>query len=152
MSLWTPSGEHPVDRNREGQPASAEPPPGPVPGDDGGEDPSLEDLTPEQRAQVEEMTRQMQEAQARMLRMPAAAVVGQEALQFYELAAVYLSQEPPRLDDAKLAIDAFAAVVERVGDRLAQAEQPLRQALNQIQLAFVQVSNGVSGTDAGNPG
>ena len=67
---------------------------------------------------------------------------------------MYLSQEPPRLDDAKLAIDAFAAVVERVGDRLAQAEQPLRQALNQIQLAYVQVSNGVAGTDADadNPG
>ncbi|MGH9214415.1 MAG: hypothetical protein ACRD2C_27670 [Acidimicrobiales bacterium] len=146
MSLWTPSGEHPVDRNSqpESQPEPrAEPqgtasgPPGPV----DAADPSLEDLTPEQRAQVEEMTRQMQEAQARMLRAPGSTVVGQQAVQFYELAALYLSQDPPRLDDARLAVDAFAAVVENLGSRLGEAEQPLRQALTQIQMAFVETSN-----------
>jgi len=139
MSLWTPSGEHPVDRNSQPEPqpgSQAEPAP-PPPGDDG---PSLEDLSPEQRAQVEEMARQMQEAQARMLQMPAEAVVGQQALQFYELAAVYLSQDRSRLEDARLAIDAFAAVVEQLGARLGQAEQPLRQALTQIRVAFVETT------------
>jgi hypothetical protein len=137
MSLWTPSGEHPVDRRPESQPETPTPT-GPE-GDDG---PSLEDLSPEQRAQVEAMAQQMEEARARMLQAPGGVVVGQQALQFYELAAVYLSEEPPRLEDAKRAIDALAAVVEKLGDRLGQVESPLRQALNQIQLAYVEVSKG----------
>jgi hypothetical protein len=139
MSLWTPSGEHPVDRRREAQ---QQPAGTPEPGDV-----SLEDLPPEERARVEEMARQMEEAQARMLSLPAGTVVGQQALQFYELAAVYLSQEPPRLEDARIAIDALAAVVEQLGPRLAQAETPLRQALNQLQMAFVQVAGSSSGDE-----
>ena len=145
MSLWTPSGEHPVERQPQPDPQPrAEPQAGPPraagpPGD--AADPSLEDLTPEQRAQVEEMARQMQEAQDRMLRAPGTGVVGQQALQFYELAAVYLSQDPPRLEDAQLAVDAFAAVVETLGPRLGEAENPLRQALTQIQMAYVEVAN-----------
>jgi len=143
MSLWTPSGEHPVDRNRGDEPAPSAAPPQPG-------DVSLDDLPPEERARVEEMARQMEAAQERMLSLPAGAVVGQQALQFYELAAVYLSQEPPRLDDARIAIDALAAIVERLGSRLDDAEQPLRQALNQLQLAFVQVAN-KAGVDPGAP-
>lgn len=132
MSLWTPSGEHPVDRRREQSPADDQPQPGDV---------SLEDLSPEERARVEEMAQQMEAAQARMLSVPAGAVVGQQALQFYELAAVYLSQDPPRLDDASIAIDALIAIVDKLGSRLDQAEQPLHQAVNQLQMAFVQVAN-----------
>ena len=144
MTLWTPSGEHPVDRkpSQPGEPSSPPGRPGPPgpggPGDDG--EPSLEDLTPEQRAQVEEMNRQMEAAQERMLSLPAGVVIGQQAMQFYELAAVYLSQQPPRLDEARIAIDALAGVAEKLGDRLGEAEQPVRQALNQLQLAFVQVA------------
>jgi hypothetical protein len=136
MSLWTPSGEHPVDRNTS-SPSSGERSSAPsVPSDE----PSLEDLTPEQRAQVEDMTRQMEAAQERMLTLPAGVVIGQQTMQFYELAALYLSQQPPRLDDARIAIDALSGVVEKLGDRLGEAEQPVRQALNQLQLAFVQVA------------
>jgi hypothetical protein len=145
MSLWTPSGEHPVDRRGDTgsgadrpSPSEAAAPGYDEPPDEG---PSLEDLTPEQRAQVEEMARQVEEARGRMLRMPTGTVIGQQALQFYELAALYLSQDPPRLVDARTAIDAFAAVIERLGDRLGEAHDPLRQALNQIQLAYVEVSN-----------
>lgn len=138
MSLWTPSGEHPVDRTPS-QPAGSPPPDptGPRPPDD---EPALEDLPPEQRAQVEEMARQMEAAQARMLSMPSGLVIGQQSMQFYELAAMYLSQEPPRLDDARIAIDALAGVVDKLGTRLGEAEQPVRQALHQLQLAFVQVA------------
>jgi hypothetical protein len=141
MSLWTPSGEHPVDRNQS-EPSSPATPPGDVPGE-----PSLEDLTPEQRAQVDEMSRQMEAAQARMLAMPSGVVVGQQALQFYELAALYLSQDPPRLIDARIAIDALVAVTEKLGSRLGEAEQPLRQAVNQLQLAFVQVAKAANEDD-----
>jgi hypothetical protein len=152
MSLWTPSGEHPVDRRSGGSSpsgtddaqagASGTSSPTAPPGDRPGpaDAPSMEDLTPEQRAQVEEMNRQMEAARARMLQMPVGTVVGQQALQFYELAALYLSQEPPRLDDARTAIDALLAVVDKLGARLGEAEQPLRQAINQLQLAFVEAS------------
>jgi hypothetical protein len=133
MSLWTPSGEHPVGPEPDG------PRSGPATSSDEGA-PSLEDLTPEQRAQAEEMARQMDEARARMLEMPSGVVIGQQALQFYELAALYLSQDTPRLADAQTAIDAFAAVVEQLGSRLGEAEDPLRQALNQIRLAYVEVT------------
>lgn len=107
----------------------------------------------------------MEEARTRMLRMPAGIVVGQQAVSFSELAAVYLSEQPPRLADARMAIDALAAVVERLGTRLGEAEQPLRQTLNQLQLAFVNASNaaavpetspsstsGSAGADAGPAG
>jgi hypothetical protein len=153
-SLWTPSGEHPVDRP--GRPASGEtapprpqPPPTAPPGAAGQPEgaPSLEDLSPEERAQAEEIARQVDEARRQLLEAPAGTVVGQQALQFYELAALHLSQAEPRLDDARIAIDAFAAVVGGLGSRLGDAEQPLRQALHQIQLAFVEASRR-SGSDA----
>jgi hypothetical protein len=144
MSLWTPSGEHPVDRERRESGTSRSAPPGAE------EAPSLEDLSPEERAQVEEMARQVEAAQKRMLELPGGSVVGQHALHFYELAALYLSQDPPRVDDARLAIDALTAVVEQLGNRLGDAEDPLRQALTQLQLAFVEVSKqtGASGGES----
>jgi hypothetical protein len=141
-SLWTPSGEHPVDRpgggtGQPGPPPSS--PPGgtsPGPGPDGPE----AELTPEQRAAAEEYARQLDAAHEQLLTMPAGVVVGQQALQFYELAALHLSQPEPRLDDARTAIDALAAVVNGLGSRLGEAETPLRQALNQLQLAFVEAT------------
>jgi hypothetical protein len=145
MSLWTPSGEHPVDR-----PGRSTPPPRPEPGPAAGPTgaPDLEDLSPEERAQLEAMAHQVEEARQQLLAAPAGPVVGQQALQFYELAALHLSQAEPRLDDAQVAIDAPAAVVERLGGRLGEAETPLRQALNQLQLAFVEV-RGAAGSAGG---
>jgi hypothetical protein len=145
-SLWTPSGEHPVDRPG---PAAGEPPPsgdtGPPPGPP---PPGAEEaeLTPEQQAAAEEYARQLDTARQQLLEMPAGVVVGQQALQFYDLAALHLGQPEPRLDDARLAIDALAAVVETLGSRLGEAEAPLRQALNQLQLAFVSASSGPAAT------
>lgn len=152
MSLWTPSGEHPVGRESQDRAEGPEQPPGPggtrSPGDTTAQDPdapSLEDLSPEQRAQFEEMARQVEAAQQRMLELPAGAVIGQQTLQFYELAALYLSQDPPRVSDARIAVDALTAVVEGLGDRLGEAEAPLRQAITQIQLAFVEASKDAGG-------
>ena len=48
---------------------------------------------------------------------------------------------PPRLDEAGLAIDAFAALVEGIGDRLGEQSGSLRDALTQLRLAFVQVQS-----------
>ena len=43
-----------------------------------------------------------------------------------------------RFDEAQLAIDAMAAVINAVGDRLGENASPLRDALLQLQTAFVQ--------------
>lgn len=145
-SLWTPSGEHPVDRSGGQRPggtpspgagaseATGAPPPGGAPG--AGEP----ELTAEQRAAAEEYARQLDEAHRQIAQTPAGLVVGQQALQFYEVAAIHLSQPEPKLAEAQIAIDALAAVVDRLGSRLGEAESALRQALHQIQLAFVEVS------------
>jgi septation ring formation regulator EzrA len=138
MSLWTPSGEHPVDRP--GQSASEPSPPPSPPPSAGPTEEELENLSPEEREQLEAMARQVEDARRQLLQAPAGPVVGQQALQFYELAALHLSQPEPKLDDARIAIDALTAVVEAVGARLGEAENPLRQAVHQLQLAFVEGS------------
>jgi hypothetical protein len=148
MSLWTPSGEHPVDRpgrSSTPQPDQSSPSPGAGP-----TEADLENLSPEEREQLEAMSRQVEEARRQLLQAPAGPVVGQQALQFYELAALHLSQPEPKLDDARIAIDALAAVVDALGPRLGEAENPLRQAVHQLQLAFVEASrNAGADTDTG---
>jgi hypothetical protein len=152
-SLWTPSGEHPVDRPGDRGRAGTPPPPPQQapPGAPPGAEPDDRELTPEERAVAEEYARQVDAARQQLIEAPAGVVVGQQALQFYELAALHLSQPEPRLDDAQVAIDALAAVVERLGGRLGEAETPLRQALNQLQLAFVEV-RGAAGSAGGTSG
>jgi hypothetical protein len=145
MSLWTPSGEHPVERPGRPAPDATSPPQDAPPAPPQSGPTSLDDLSPEERAEAEELARQVDSARRHLLEAPAGSVVGQQALQFYELAALHLSQPQPKLDDARVAIDAFAAVVTGLGPRLGEAEQPLRQALNQIQLAFVEVSRSAGG-------
>jgi hypothetical protein len=150
MSLWTPSGEHPVDRPGR---ATAEPSPPPTQPPGGGPtEADLADLSPEEREQLEAMSRQVEEARRQLLQAPAGPVVGQQALQFYELAALHLSQPEPKLDDARIAIDALAAVVNALGARLGEAENPLRQAVHQLQLAFVEASKQAGASAGDEPG
>lgn len=151
-SLWTPSGEHPVDRPGQSTPSSSRPaaaaqPTGPDAGGPG-EQPHA-DLSPEEQAQAEALAKEIEESRRQLLQAPAGPVVGQQALQFYELAALHLSQPQPKLAEVQIAIDAFAAVIDKLGSRLAEAESPLRQALNQLQLAFVEASRqaGTAGGD-----
>jgi len=139
-TLWTPSGEHPVGRQGQGPgPSSPTPPPG------GGRD----GTSPEEQAAAEELARQLEAARRQILETPAGVVVGQQALQFYEVAALHLAEPEPKLEEARVAIDALGAVVEALGDRLGEAEAPLRQALNRIRLAFVERSNEVRRATAG---
>jgi len=128
MSLWTPSGEHPV---RDEPPAPDRPPPGGTPPDSGSGDPAVA---------VDELRRQLAEA-------PADVVVANHCYGLFELAAVYLSQQPPLLPQAQLAIDALGYLVEGLGDRLGEAHDSLREALAQVRLAYVQVD---AATRAGN--
>ncbi len=57
----------------------------------------------------------------------------------YELAAIHLGADEPALDEAKVAVDAFGALVDALGDRLGEDSTTLRDALAQIRLAYVQV-------------
>src|SRR5690606_40898361 len=105
--------------------------------------------SPDARPRDEELARQLEAARRQLLQMPAGVVVGQQALQFYEVAALHLSEPEPKLEEARVAIDALVAVVEKLGDRLGEAQAPLRQALNRIQLAFVERSSEVRAKAAG---
>jgi hypothetical protein len=119
MSLWTPSGEHPV-----GEPTSQGPGPSPGPApDDQGASP----------ADVEELRRKLADS-------PPEVVVANHCYGLFELAAVYLSQSPPLLPAAQLAIDALGCLVDGLGERLGEVRGSLQEALAQIRLAFVELS------------
>jgi len=87
--------------------------------------------------------RSMDQLRAELAETDPAVVVANHAYGLFELAAVYLSTQPPKLAEAQLAIDALAALAEGVGDRLGEAAQPLDEALAQIRLAWVQLSTDV---------
>ena len=140
-TLWTPGGEVPVD---DGRRRSAAPPPQDAPEQTG--DP-LAGLSDEERAQAEVMAQQLAEAREQIANTPGSVVVGNHAMGLYELGAIHLSQQPPNLDEARLAIDALGALVEGLEGRLGEHEATLNEALHQIRMAFVQVSRAVDEAD-----
>jgi len=111
-SIWTPGGERPVGR------------------------PSESDLTNEEQ----ELLAELQAAREQLAQTPASLVIANHAIGLFQLAAIHLDREPPNLVDARLAIDAFAALVEGLKGRLGEEEDAMVEALAQIRLAFVEVS------------
>lgn len=142
-TLWTPGGEHPVDREPPSAPAGRDDRPVTAPGE-GGDDP-FAGLSDEEREQAEQMLAGMAEAQQRLVEAPVEDVVGNHAIGLYQLAAIHLGQQPPNIREAKLAIDAMAALLDGVIGRLGEHEADLKAALTQIQLAFVQVQRSSTG-------
>ena len=124
-SLWTPDGEHPVDPTEDTPAAPAEP--------------LAEDLGPEERERVEAMAREMAAVREQLASVPAAVVVANHLMGLYELGTIHLSQQPPNLGEASVAIDALGAVVDKLPGRLGEAESTMRDALNQIRLAYVAI-------------
>jgi len=133
-TIWTPSGEY-VPReeppNRPEGPAPGAPPPGGGPG----REPS-----------PEEMQAALAEAR-RVLQTPVVEHIGGHAMALFELAALHLEreaatggEEKPDLAEASLAIDAMAALVEGLGDKLQPYQSQLQGALDQLRMAFVQLS------------
>jgi len=125
-SLWTPSGEH---FPKEDGPGTASPPPTRA-GDSGVTDPSQEQA--EAQAAVEEM-------RAQLANTPAEAVLANHCYGLFELAAVYLSQTPPMLFQARLAIDGLGSLLDGLRGRLGEAEPSLHESLSQLRLAFVRL-------------
>ncbi|MGH9018886.1 MAG: hypothetical protein ACRDY1_14135, partial [Acidimicrobiales bacterium] len=107
-SLWTPDGEHRVPRDSPA-PAPGAPPPdagaggGPGPDDDLDD---LDDLSPEER---QAMAGRLDELRRQLVSTPAEVVVANHAYGLFELAAIHLSQQPPNLEQARLAVDALGA-------------------------------------------
>jgi hypothetical protein len=139
-SLWTPGGEVPVPP-RPSSPAGGSPGGRPEPEDADVDE--LDELDPEGLAATQEaILAEMERAREQLATVPAADVVANHVMGFYELAAIHLLQQPPHLHDAALAIDAMGAVVEGLTGRLGQHEPTLVDALSQIRIAFVQVKAG----------
>lgn len=82
----------------------------------------------------------MEELRRQLAETPAEAVVANHCYGLFELAAVYLSQTPPLLDQAQLAIDALGCLVDGLGERLGDTDGTLKDALAQIRLAFVELT------------
>jgi hypothetical protein len=127
-TIWTPGGEY-VPREEPPERPAAPPPPAP------GQQP-----TPEQ------LEAALAEARA-VLATPVIEHIGAHSMALFELAALHLEreaatggEEKPDLAEAALAIDAMAALVEGLGDRLGQYRGGLENALNQLRMAFVQLS------------
>ena len=141
-SLWTPSGEHFPKKET---PDEAEA--GGGPGGGGGGDAQSQ---AEAQAAVDAM-------RAQLANTPAEIVVANHCYGLFELAAIYLSQAPPMLFQARLAIDGLGYLLDGLQGRLGEAEPSLRESLSQLRLAFVRLegterSEAESSANVGNGG
>ena len=123
--LWTPGGDEPQS------PSQPEP------------EPSAEEVEA------------LRELHARLKQTPVVDVIVNHAIGIWQLALVHLGvvtppspdgePPPPDLASAGLAIDALAALVDGLVDRLGEGEEMLRDALQQAQMLYVQVAEAVEG-------
>jgi hypothetical protein len=81
----------------------------------------------------------MDKLREQLAQTPAEVVVANHAFGLFELAALHLSLSPPQLDQARLAIDALAALVDGLGSRLGDASPQLSDGLSQLRMAYVQI-------------
>jgi hypothetical protein len=90
------------------------------------------------------------EPHARLAATPVADVIVNHAIGIWQLALVHLGvvtppdeqgrRPAPDLASAGLAIDALAALVDGLAERLGEGEEMLREALGQAQMLFVEVA------------
>lgn len=103
------------------QPEAAGPGPGAAPGQ--------QVWTPEQEAEARRMAEEIAAT-------PSIEWVVNSAVSLANIAATKL--DLGNAPDAALAIDALAGIMDKVGSRLGNVEQPLRQTLAQLQMAFAE--------------
>jgi hypothetical protein len=145
-SLWTPDGERPVARGGDVEPEAPE----------GGGDPlraaaaamglDLDAMSDEDRAELSAELSEMMRVRREVAATPAAEMLTNYLMRFFDLATIYLEGEPPAFGEAATVIEAFRAVLDSLGDRLGENEQVLREALGQLQMVFVQVKNATQDT------
>jgi len=148
-SLWTPSGEHrPAEEPAEGPGTGVQGPGAGLPRDT-------------EREPTAEEVEALREVHARLVATPVVDVVANHALGIWQLALVHLGvitppgadgkPPAPNLPAAGLAIDAMAAIVDGLGDRLGVHALVLRDALTQAQMLFVEVSDESDGSAPPSP-
>ena len=157
-TIWTPSGEYEPREEPGAAPAhdhghdhghdhaGAHPPHGPP-----GEPP---DLSPEELEAVRRLHQELRTT-------PAVDVIANHAVQLFQLALVYLGVatppdaegRPPLADlaNAGVVVDAMAALVDGLGERLGDHEGPLRDGLSQLQVLYVRIADAAAG-EPGEPG
>lgn len=124
----TPQAEPVTPPPTPATPATETPAPVPEPAATGPEEPIW---TPEQEAEAQ---RFIQEIGQR----PSLDWILNSAVTLANVAGTKL--DLGQTADAQMAIDALAALVEKLGSRFGQAEAPLRQTLAQLQLAYAERS------------
>jgi len=153
-SLWTPDGERPVNRSA---PAGAATPADPDRAGVGAEgDPlkaaaaalglDIDSMSAGDRAQLEAELAEMMQVRREVAATPAAEMLTNYLMRFFDLATIYLQSDPPAFADSATVIEAFRCVLDGVGDRLGENEPLLREALGQAQMVFVQVKNATEST------
>jgi hypothetical protein len=93
---------------------------------------------------------QLRALREQLAQTPVADIVANHAIGLWELALLHLSAEEgtaPDLEEARLAIDGVAALVEGLEGRLGRHTEPLREALAQLRLAFVEISRRAESAD-----
>jgi hypothetical protein len=128
-TIWTPGGEYVPREEPPKQPTA------PPAGGGQGREPT-----------EEEVMAALAEAR-QVLHTPVIEHIGGHVMALFELAALHLEreaatggEEKPDLGEASLAIDAMAALVEGLGERLEPYYGQLKNALDQLRMAFVQLS------------
>ncbi|CAG4931029.1 unnamed protein product [Acidithrix sp. C25] len=90
---------------------------------------------------AEEKKDETQELADQIRKADPAVIVANHCYGLFELAAIHLSDQPPNLIGASLAIDALAGIVTSLEGRLGEYEPELTDALAQLRLAFIQMSS-----------
>ncbi len=150
-TLWTPSGEWPVGGREQsttpkGAPGSdnhTSPPPY-------NDDHSTDHIDTQEQYDTTNTEAEVKaqgdqdEAQKKLIEQiantPANLIIANHCYGLIELAAIHLSQSPPKLQEARLAIDASVALIQSLEGRLGEQEGSLKTALRDIQYAFVKAS------------
>jgi hypothetical protein len=123
-TLWTPGGEHVPDS----EPAA--------------------ELPPDEDLDEEALTEELRRVRAEIASTPAVDIVANHAVGLWQLAVLHLTPDEgqqPRLDEAAIAIDAMGGIVDALGDRLGDHAGPLRDAVSQLRMAFVEVQQRSAG-------
>jgi len=137
--LWTPGDGDPTEPS-----APAGGSGGGFPLGEPGDGPPEPPPTPEELEAVREL-------HDRLAATPVADVIVNHAIGIWQLALVHLGvvtppdaegrRPAPDLASAGLAIDALAALVDGLTDRLGDGEDMLRDALQQVQMLFVEIAD-----------
>ena len=112
------------------------------------DDTDLEGMDEDERERAESLAAEMAAVRERVAQVPAATVVANHAMGLYELGAIHLSQDPPSFSEATIAIDAMAALSDRLPGRLGDDEATLRESLAQLRMAFVMLRDRAAGASS----